>query len=252
MAVRRTLLDPRDMLTFASEALKYSQQHPGSLRIRDLFRAYRRWLRTQRTTAFSLADPIPWLPFSAIEMLERILKADARVFEYGVGGSTLFFARRAQQVFAVEHDRDWWAETTRALAERDFRNAEVKLIEPESGSISASADAADPSAYISSDKRFAGQSWKAYASAIDAFPANYFDLVIVDGRARPSCFRHAVSKVRLGGYLILDNAERTHYGSIHSEMKRAGWQAWHCHGPVPFIPQFSQTVFWRRPAGDRL
>lgn len=251
MAARRTLLDPRDLLTFASEAAKYRRQHPGTLRILDLLRGYRPWHRTQRTTAFSLQDPLPWLPFSAISMLERILEPDARVFEYGSGGSTLFFAQRVQQVFSVEHNRDWWVETTQVLTERGCRNAEVRLIEPEPESKAASADAADPSAYISSDKHFATHSWKAYAGAIDTFPADHFDVVVIDGRVRPSCFQHAVSRVRPEGYLVLDNAERPHYRSIHSAMERAGWQAWYCHGPVPFIPQFSQTAFWQCPRAKR-
>lgn len=46
---------------------------------------------------------------------------------------------------------------------------------------------------------------------IKKFPDNYFDIVLVDGRSRPSCLFHSLNKVKKGGLLVLDNAEREYY-----------------------------------------
>jgi len=55
---------------------------------------------------------IPWISYPAIKMLEKILKPEMRVFEWGVGGSTLFFSARVRQLVSIEHDLQW-AEKTR-------------------------------------------------------------------------------------------------------------------------------------------
>lgn len=58
---------------------------------------------------------------------------------------------------------------------------------------------------------FKDLNFETYVKSIDKFPDNYFDLIIVDGRARPSCIKHAMNKVKTGGVLLIDNADRTYY-----------------------------------------
>ena len=59
-------------------------------------------------------------------------------------------------------------------------------------------------------------SFQNYASAIDQFGAHSFDLVLVDGRSRPSCFKHAVPCVAPNGYIVLDNSDVPHHAArIH-------------------------------------
>src|SRR4030095_1446538 len=50
---------------------------------------------------------LPWFSYGAIEFLENYLQNETRVFEFGSGGSTLFFAQRAQSVVAVEDNAHW-------------------------------------------------------------------------------------------------------------------------------------------------
>src|SRR4051812_14883663 len=45
---------------------------------------------------------IPWFSYAAIDFLDAALRTNMTVFEYGSGGSTLFFAKRAKSVFTVE------------------------------------------------------------------------------------------------------------------------------------------------------
>src|SRR5208283_402812 len=45
---------------------------------------------------------VPWFSQSAIDFLESYVKPSMRVFEYGSGGSTIFFARRAKSVDSIE------------------------------------------------------------------------------------------------------------------------------------------------------
>jgi predicted O-methyltransferase YrrM len=54
-----------------------------------------------------------------------------RVFEYGSGGSTLFFGERAKVLVSVEHDREWYKVLKQHLEKRGLRNVEYLLAEPE-------------------------------------------------------------------------------------------------------------------------
>ena len=47
---------------------------------------------------------MPWWSFSAIDFMSKQCRADQDVFEFGSGGSTLFFAKRCKTVTAVEDD----------------------------------------------------------------------------------------------------------------------------------------------------
>ncbi len=47
-----------------------------------------------------------------------------------------------------------------------------------------------------------------YADAIEEFADGSFDFVLVDGNICLSCVRKALAKLKPGGILILDNAER--------------------------------------------
>ena len=69
----------------------------------------------------------------------------------------------------------------------------------------------NPGDFISEGPAYAGKNFEQYAKSIDSFPDNYFDIVIVDGRARPSCIQQGIPKLKKNGWLIIDNTERKYY-----------------------------------------
>ena len=80
---------------------------------------------------------------------------------------------------------------------------------------------------------------------IDQYPDEYFHIVVVDGRARPSCISHALKKVKKGGYLIVDNSERDYY-LVPFMFKKPYWRVWKFYGPVPYIYHFSETTIIKK------
>jgi hypothetical protein len=215
----------------ARQTKKYVRQAPsatsGPLALLIWFP---RWLRSQRRTG--LDDAMPWITYEAQRALERIVTPEMRVFEYGSGGSTLYFARRVAELVSVEHDPGWHAKVQAQVGNR----AEVIL--------APSTDEA-PGDYASADERYLGRSFRAYAETIDRFPDGYFDLLLIDGRARASCFRHGRAKVRAGGWIMLDNSDRERYASVVSAARDAGWVEERYVGPTGYTPNFTQTTIWR-------
>jgi hypothetical protein len=176
-----------------------------------------RWLRSLRQ-GFLLDEPSPWITFDAIDYVQEFIERRAagdraeplRVFEYGSGGSTRFWLSRGARCVSIEHDPAWF-EVVRARI--GSASVDYRLIEPEPTGTDP-GDPADPEAYASGDAGHRRSSFRRYASAIDEFPSRHFDIVLVDGRSRPACVKHAVDKVRPGGLLILDNAEVEYYTRI--------------------------------------
>ena len=167
-----------------------------------------RWLRS-RNPHYLLDAAVPWLTFDAVDDLIRQLPLHPVVFEYGSGGSTLFWLNHGARCTSIEHDAEWFAILQKHVGSCD--RLDYRLIPPDGEPVGTRYDPTDPHAYHSTDPKFANRTFKNYAQQIDAFRNEHFDVVLIDGRARPSCLMHAAPKVKRGGLLILDNAERSYY-----------------------------------------
>jgi len=132
------------------------------------------------------------------------------VFEYGSGGSSVFFSRLAGEVISVEHNSEWYFIVKERVTAMGINNWNGILIEPEN-STNIKSDTSDPDSYSTSDEQNKNFSFEKYVKTIDQYPDNYFDLISIDGRARPSCLKHSVSKVKKNGYILLDNSDRPNY-----------------------------------------
>ena len=232
--------------TYLKEALKLKNEYPRAYPSSQLRHFYSRWRVSLRPGATPLQDHCPWITFAAREFLEARLRPAMRVFEYGAGGSTLFFCKLQCDVRTVEHDPAWADVTKQALLKNNLSAANLQLRPPEPDPDYVGKDPSDLDGYISSSADFKGFSFRNYAGAIDGL--GEFDLVMVDGRARPSCFKTAFPKVAPGGLLLLDNAERLHYRGIHDRLNASGWKFRDFPGPGPYNTYFWQTCVWERPA----
>ncbi|KKO18101.1 MAG: hypothetical protein BROFUL_03203 [Candidatus Brocadia fulgida] len=226
------------------ESKKLRKEYSQNFNILELIKYFFPWWISQNGEKSALSDKRPWIVFTAIKYLDAILTKDMMVFEYGSGGSTLFFAERVKTVISVEHDKSWWKVVSDKVNVLGHGNSHLWLIEPTISDKSQYENIADIDSYKSEDKNYRGQSFEKYVKKIDEYPDEYFDLVMVDGRARPSCFKHAVSKVRLGGYFVLDNAEREYYFNIHENLNNTNWEKIDFYGPGPYCSYFWRTSIW--------
>ncbi len=167
-----------------------------------------RWIKSSQPD-YLLDHPSPWLTFDAIEFLKPRLREGMRVFEYSSGGSTLFWLRYGALCVSIEHNPNWYKLMHHRL--NGIEKVDYRLVLPEPAEDKQARDIADPNLYLSEDGLSLGYNFRDYVCQIDPFPDSYFDIVSIDGRARPSCIMHSATKVKMGGMLILDNAERKYY-----------------------------------------
>jgi len=248
MTGARTLvpLPLRHTVYYAREAVRVRATR-GRPSAADLVRWFRPWYRSLAPDASPLADEIPWLTFGAIRFLERELPDGMRAFEYGTGGSTIFLARRAAELVTVEHD-PVWAELVRAAMAASASSWHLHVVPPESGEAGKSVtDPTDPDAFTSGDPASRARRFETYARTIEPYADASLDIVLVDGRARPSCLALAVPKVRPGGVLVLDDSERERYQRAIADPRLSSWERTDYSGPSPYQRPFATSTVWRRP-----
>ena len=210
----------------------------------SICRDYRNW-STHLDNSNSVRDQIPWISFSAIRYLESILTPEMKVFEYGSGGSTIFWGKRVKQVISVEHDLGWYNKMKNELSRLNMLNVEYSLAQASKDLIPAARNPGNPEDYASSDPAFSGQNFEAYVKTIDKFPDASFDIIIVDGRARPSCIKHSMPKLKTKGCLIVDNSERGYYLKPF-DFDSSNWEIRKFAGPVPYVINFSETTVLKK------
>lgn len=183
---------------------------------------------------------LPWITFEAFDFLNSILTRNFVVYEFGSGGSSLFFAKRVKEIYSVEHDDSWFSQFQSELkdSQKKFENLHLRLVLPTIKN--------DYTEAISlSEKRFSSFDFEDYVKSILDFPDNFFDLIVIDGRARPFCLKNAIPKLKTGGYLLFDNSDRIHY---QNELKKIStWKELESFGPVIGDLSFGQTSIYKKP-----
>ncbi len=187
----------------------------------------------------------PRYTYAAVEWLRENVARDAVVFEYGMGASTVFFADRVERLVSVEHDTKWYyffyCEQTLDFTTMGALDNTILLLRPPTPGVCAG--------FASSD--YPDQCFRDYVLAIDAYPDESFDFVLVDGRARVACIRVSIPKVKRGGYLLLDNSERSEYSIGKALLAR--WTPMVFAGlgpsPEPGVDYRWETTIWKKPKG---
>lgn len=120
-------------------------------------------------------EPVPWFTYPAIEYLRQFDFSDMKIFEYGAGHSSLFWAKRAKQVTAVDSDKSW----------RDY----VASVGPPNLRVHFEAARENYVTCVTRD-------------------STIYDVIVIDGRWRDACADICVDYLSDRGMIIFDNSDR--------------------------------------------
>lgn len=161
-----------------------------------------RWIvnRVNRNSAIELC--LPWISYPSIDYLRSVLQPDLKVFEWGTGGSTLFFAKYNCKVSSVESNDVWLEKVTNKLNEIKPKYAPKIYFVP--------AENKDPliiKDYVTKIRN--GAPW---------------DIVLVDGlyvdyTSRVDCILEAKGLLNNGGMIILDDSYFYEYVEVPQILK---------------------------------
>lgn len=125
----------------------------------------------------------PWYVNACVDKIKTWDLSDKIVFEWGSGGSSMWWAMKAKELYSVDHNYDWYQFVTNELKRViNADNWKIVYVDTHEGDQSASRD-----------------------SYIASFPQTVHpNICIVDGVHRYECAEYAV-KVLKPEILIIDN-----------------------------------------------
>ncbi len=180
------------------------------------------WTRVLAKARKIVPAPIPFLSMGAVMWLARRVQPGCRVLEWGGGNSTLWFLGRGAEVVTIESSPEWSREIE---DEARKRNVATRL---NLQNLSGSA-ALDFAAGLGRD----------------------FDFVLVDcaqaETSRQEAMHASWSKVRRGGWMILDNSDHPHHWEAVREMSPHPGVHFTGYGPMSLV--VTRTSLWQNQEG---
>jgi hypothetical protein len=203
-----------------------------------------KWLKYIRPTHNAIKDQIPCISFAAIAFLKKIVNENMSVYEWGSGGSTLFWSNHTKEVISIEHEKNWFNILDDIIKNQKKTNITYKFIASKADDNSEEINTPDFMPSVSENYIF--MDLKNYVQDIDQYPDESFDIVLINGRSRSSCVLHGMRKVKKGGYLILGNSERKHYQGVLQLLEKNEWEKYDFFSPTPYTAIFSCTSFYKK------
>lgn len=159
-------------------------------------------------------NAIPWLTYPTIDLLSNRIHEKMRVFEYGCGNSTLWWAIHVRDVYSVEHNLEWFDKIKKTIP----KNVNLKYIRLDYGGN--------------------------YCNAISEH--GLFDIIVIDGRDRVNCLKISIKSLAEDGILILDNSDREEYKEGVNFLLDNGFKQLPLRGLAPIVTYISETsIFYR-------
>lgn len=175
------------------------------------------WIRSKvaRMPMDRSGNPLPWFTYPSIAFLDKRVKPDMSIFEYGSGNSTLWWSKKAARVVSCEHHEEWFGYF------KDLVPANVEYV------YRALQPGGD---YSKSILESEGE----------------FDIVVIDGRDRVNCAKSVLPKLHERGVIVWDNSNREKYEEGYSYLIDNGFRRLDFEGLAPINTRASCTsVFYR-------
>ena len=175
------------------------------------------WARSRRagTAVDAKGAPLPWYTYPAIAFLETRDVRGCRLFEFGMGNSTLWWSRRTDRIVTCEGDKAWYDR----VAARMPPSVEA-IVVPDSSDlyVRAAADRGEP-----------------------------FDILVIDGRRRVQCCRESLPFLSERGVVIWDDYHRDYYREGGEMLRAAGFRELPFWGMTPVTARQACTSIFYRP-----
>jgi len=207
-----------DILEIQKELIEKLSSSTSDLRKTGMWRSW--MLGTLNDFFFDQAGDVnPWWCESAVNLTKSKIENnhELRVFEWGAGNSTLFWAKYAKQVVSVESDIDWY-QKMKAIVPNHVRMEYRELI-------------------------YGGEYSKAILTEKEKF-----DIIVVDGRDRVGCAQNSVEKLSENGIIIWDNTDRDYYSEGYRYLKEQGFKELKLSGIIWGLPGIRDytSFFYRK------
>lgn len=160
-------------------------------------------------------NPLPWITYPAIDILKSRVNKSLRIFEFGCGNSTLWWAEHTGIVHSVEHDKNWFEKMKKLVP----KNVSLDLVPLEYGG-----------AYSKNSQEHGP-----------------YDIIVIDGRDRVNCMKNSIANLSDRGVIVLDNSDRKEYLEGIRFLVDHGFKQLPLRGLAPIVNYVSETSLFYRP-----
>jgi hypothetical protein len=158
---------------------------------------------------------IPWMNYAAVDFIGAKINSQMRVFEWGAGYSSLWFASKLREVVSVDDNVEWYKELSIQLL------GNMKLM-----CLPNKLD---------------------YVSSISKEPGE-FDVIVIDGVFRNECAQQCISKLSTNGMVIFDNSDGEEYDQSIEYFNREGFFRIDFWGLIPsYLYKNCTSIMFRNP-----
>lgn len=126
----------------------------------------------------------PWMTKDSINLIEQLMNPEDVGIEFGSGRSTIWFAKRCKEIISIEDNAKWF-------------DIVSKKIEGKSNITYLKKQANDENPLDCP-----------YTEIFKEVKDESLDFIVNDGKCRGAIALKAIEKLKTGGMMILDNAER--------------------------------------------
>jgi len=160
-------------------------------------------------------NPIPWCSYPFIDFISERITKNMKIFEYGSGNSTIFYASKCYSIKAIDHDKSWVDKINNKLP----KNATV----------------------LYKELIYDGN----YCREINQDNTKY-NVVIIDGRDRNNCVYNCIPNLAEDGVILFDNTQMNSYNESISFLKEKGFRKIDFWGISPIASHKNcTTIFYK-------
>ena len=128
----------------------------------------------------------PRVAWTILPRLSSLIKKDAVGLEIGAGNSTVWYARRCARLLSIEHSKLWHDKVLLWLKSEYLDSKVTLFLAPLEGKNDRSP----------------------YLDTLYQIPDNSLDFVVIDGKYRDFVALGCLSKLKTGGFLLIDDSHR--------------------------------------------
>ncbi|MAH84069.1 MAG: hypothetical protein CBB68_06960 [Rhodospirillaceae bacterium TMED8] len=166
---------------------------------------------------FNYRPRVPMISYQARREIEMFLGPHTRMIEFGSGNSTPWFALRVGYLYSFEDKADWYEHV-----QQELKRIGVQNVHHELRSIDSYAD-------------------------LSCIHNESLDFALIDGTDRAGCIRAVLPKIKVGGWVYLDNSDKD-MTRPNGDLRRAETALLRAvenrGGSVFFFSDFSPTNFF--------
>lgn len=131
----------------------------------------------------NMDEILPWMDKKEIDVIEKYLKDNTIMLEWGAGGSTTYFSKRVKKLCSIEHNESFYNE----INNLNLKNVNLLFCPPNKIVPQAESDF---------------ESYKDYIECATKF-GEKFDVILIDGRARLECAKFAINLLNDNGIVLV-------------------------------------------------